>query len=168
MEIEKPETQNNAVKDIDALYSKLKKPVYLLALSILRSESLAEDVMQETFLKIIENQSALKTDKNIKSFIFKIAHNKAIDILRKQKREQPINTDFAVNSDYRYIEWSSDFLKATANFSEKEKTMLILHIFGGLSHSKISKIVDMTAVNVRVKYSRLLKKLKIYYSKKEL
>ncbi|MBI3951425.1 MAG: RNA polymerase sigma factor [Acidobacteria bacterium] len=61
--------------------------VYWLAYRMLGSREAAEDVVQETFIRIYKMRKQLDPEKPFRSFVLRIATNLAIDLLRKTRRE---------------------------------------------------------------------------------
>jgi RNA polymerase sigma-70 factor, ECF subfamily len=63
------------------------------AFRVLRERSLAEDVLQETFLRFFQMKDRVDETKGIPGLLRKISVNLSIDILRKRGRERPLETD---------------------------------------------------------------------------
>jgi RNA polymerase sigma-70 factor, ECF subfamily len=72
-------------------------PVYNLIARIVRDDALAEDVSQETFLKTFRSLAAFDSSRRFSSWIFRIAHNAALDALRR-KRGDPLLRDTLDNT----------------------------------------------------------------------
>lgn len=70
---------------IEEIFTKYKDKVYRLALSITRNEKDAEDIMQNTFLKITKNLIYFRNKSLLSTWIYKIAYNEALMYLRKKK-----------------------------------------------------------------------------------
>jgi len=87
---------SDAFRQLFDLYS---QKLYHFALSYLKSDAEAEEIVQEVFLKIWENRASLKSDKSLKSYLFTIAFNAIKKKFNKKIREDK----------YRYdlIEWLS-------------------------------------------------------------
>lgn len=68
------------------------KPVYNFVYRIVRNEKDAEDVAQETFVKVWRNIRKYRTGQSFKAWLFSIARNTAIDLMRKRKN--PVFSDF--------------------------------------------------------------------------
>jgi RNA polymerase sigma-70 factor (ECF subfamily) len=73
--------------NIEAIFKKYKDKVYRLALSIARNEKDAQDITQNTFLKIIKNLKYFRKESLISTWIYKIAYNEALMYLRKKKSQ---------------------------------------------------------------------------------
>lgn len=72
---------------IDSIFAEYKGKVYHLALSILRNDKDAEDILQNTFLKVINNLAQFKNRSKISTWIYRIAYNESLMLLRKRKRQ---------------------------------------------------------------------------------
>lgn len=73
--------------DIETIFRRYKDKVYRLAISIARNDSDAEDIMQNTFIKIIRNLKYFRNQSSISTWIYKIAYNEALMHLRKRKSQ---------------------------------------------------------------------------------
>ena len=85
--------QAEIAREMEKLYLEYRSPMYRVALSVLRDEGLAEDAVQQSFLKIFQNFDKLDlSDCNkTKSFIVILVRNTAIDLYRKRQREGVIS-----------------------------------------------------------------------------
>ena len=72
---------------LEKLYITYKTSVFRVALVILQEPFLAEDAVQETFLKIGQNAGTFRYGANEKGWVLAIARNVAIDIYNRHKRE---------------------------------------------------------------------------------
>ena len=70
-------------------YEQYKNGIYRYALSILKNPHSAEDVLQETFLRLLSGKYVVREDK-IESWLYRVARNYCYDILRKQQDTLPI------------------------------------------------------------------------------
>ncbi len=59
-------------------------PIYRLALGLLRDESLAEDVVQDTFLTAIAKLKGFEGRSKLSTWLYRVAYNKSIDLVRKR------------------------------------------------------------------------------------
>ena len=147
------------------LYKRLKKPVFLLALSILRDYSLAEDVMQQTFLQAMEHAGSFRIGTNEKAWVMSIAHNLALNSLKKRGHEE-IGLDNFLEHEAGAepdMTGSAEFMRALSLLDEQERAVVTLKAVCGFRHAQIAKIAEISVVDSRAKYSRALKKLKKHY-----
>lgn len=161
---------------LSQLYSLLRRPVFLLALSILGDHALAEDVMQETFLKINEHAGSYRPGTNPKAWVLAITRNLALNMLRRRSREQPGDdlleslpcaeggsASPAVGTGAGDADDRLDFARTMAQLGEPERSIVTMRVVCGLRHREIAKILGCAPGDVRVRYSRALKKLRSYY-----
>lgn len=75
----------------ESIYKKTKRAVYYTALSILRDRSLAEDVMQSTYLKVIKSASTYREGTDVAAWITRICRNEALNLKKKRGHETYID-----------------------------------------------------------------------------
>ena len=80
------------VQALEELFELFRDPVYKAAFFITRDRMLAEDVVQETFLKAYDKIEQLQDPSRVESWLIRIAMNKARDELRRRQR-QPASLD---------------------------------------------------------------------------
>lgn len=79
-----------AVRDelaFSTIYYQYHKKIYTFSLRLLKSKQMAEEVVQESFLKIWLMGDALNKISNIEAYLVTLARNRSLDALRKQHQE---------------------------------------------------------------------------------
>src|SRR5258705_38067 len=66
------------------LVRRYERPVFALLFRMVRDRALAEDLAQETFIKVLNGLKSYRAEFKFSSWIFKVANNAAIDHLRKR------------------------------------------------------------------------------------
>lgn len=94
----------------EEIFKNYKDKIYRLALSITRNEKDAEDILQNTILKIMKNLINFRSESHLSTWIYKIAYNESLMLLRKRKRQSRLSGDLArsarrIPSDL-FINWS--------------------------------------------------------------
>lgn len=146
-------------KNLKILYEQYKNAIYLFILSIVKNASVAEDLTQEVYIKIIKYYKSYNPMYNPKTWIFQIAKNTCYTYLKNEK-EIPydvnilLDKNYATNIDESYL--IRDYLSKLSDIDQK---IILLHIYAGLKHSEIAKILDITTTNTKVRYHNALKKL---------
>ncbi|NQU80869.1 MAG: sigma-70 family RNA polymerase sigma factor [Bacteroidetes bacterium] len=109
---------NGSQPSIEELITRYKTKVYTYILLMVKNQQLAEDLFQETFIKVIQSLKMHKYKDNGKfvSWIIRIAHNLVIDHFRKEKQMNTCN-----NEDYEADLFNS------SKFSAKNIEQLIVH-----------------------------------------
>lgn len=158
---------NGDTSALSELYERLKRPVFVLALSIVKDYGIAEDIMQETFLKVAVNAGSYRKGTNAQAWVFSITRNLALDFL-KMRRPDSLDDNRVFESSTGFeekIASTLEFRRMIEALDDIEKQIIALHVAGRLKHKQIAKILGISAANVRAKYSRALKKMKTDYSK---
>jgi RNA polymerase sigma-70 factor (ECF subfamily) len=109
---------NGSQPSIEELINRYKTKVYTYILLMVKNQQLAEDLFQETFIKVIQSLKMHKYKDNGKfvSWVIRIAHNLIIDHFRKEKQINTCN-----NEDYEADLFNS------SKFSAKNIEQLIVH-----------------------------------------
>ena len=78
---------------LDALSRLVSARMYSVAMSVVRDRSTAEDVVQDSFLRIVQSASSFRPDTNGYAWICKITQNVALNYLRRESRYRTENID---------------------------------------------------------------------------
>ena len=152
---------------LEKLYYETKAAIYGFALSITKNPTDAEDILQETYLKIWANANKYSAKGTPMAWIMTIAKNLALMKLREKKRHQDLEPE----------EWDMSFhIPDTAGTTEdrhlleaalkiltkEERHIILLHAVSGMKHREIAELIDIALPTVLSKYHRALKKLRKY------
>lgn len=151
---------------IDRYQSKLERYVN----NILRDEDQADDAIQETFLAVYKNINSFDPRQKFSSWIYRIAHNKAINEIRKRSffvglEEAKEFSD--QKNDSEQFKKQIDLKKGTKLVEEelgkmplKYREVIYLRFFEDQSYEEISEILKIPKSTVGVRISRGVSKLK--------
>lgn len=146
------------------LYCQTKSAVYAYSLSILHNQMDAEDVMQETYLKIRGAAHLYQPQGKPLAWILTITRNLCLMKYRQQKRQFPCPEEELKESiDFGQITDSEDRMVLETAFevlSKDECQIIVLHAVSGMKHREISELLDIPISTVLSKYNRGLKKLR--------
>lgn len=127
-------------KAFKILYSANSNLVYVVALRILRDKSLAEDAVQETFVKIW--RCAAQFDGALgsaRSWIAMIARNVALDLVRKRRPGKTVSCDYTVTTSTEPCDPPDPKLSKCIASLPAEQVVAILTMYTyGMSHSELS------------------------------
>lgn len=155
----------NGNKDaLSSFYNDTKTSVYGYILSIVKNKSLAEEVLQDTYIKIWENAYLYKNDSKPMAWVFTIAKNNSLMKIRKEKHHQDIDDLKEVLS--IKSNKSDDRLLLSYLFKDikdEERQIIILHLVSGFKHKEIAKMMELPLGTVLSKYKRTIEKLKNVY-----
>lgn len=95
---------------IEKVFQEYKNKIYRLAISLVRNDRDAEDVLQNTFIKIIKNIHNFRNQSSLSTWIYRIAYNESLMLLRRRssqlKAYNRINTQFKKAPAGIFVNWS--------------------------------------------------------------
>lgn len=160
------EIAKNDTNALTKLYNYTKSSVYGFSLSILKNSSDAEDVMQETYVKIFYAAKNYVSQQKPMAWILTIVRNLSLMKLRNNKNiVVDIDTEWMSHDAYDFTENSIDKIVlqlALSKLSAEERQIIILHSISGLKHREIALLLSLSLSTVLSKYHRGLLKLKKY------
>jgi RNA polymerase sigma-70 factor (ECF subfamily) len=156
-------------KALEILISKYLKPIYNFIFSYVQNQQDAEDLTQETFLKMWRNLKKFKKEKNFENWLFTIAKNTCFDFLRKKRKNLILNAEnLEIVADLapsllEKMEKESlleKLKKEIENLPFKMKEVINLHYNFGLNFREISEILGEPMNTVKSRHKRAISKLK--------
>ena len=124
-------------------------------LSIVKDVHLAEDITQECFLKLFENQKSIRDFSKIKAWLFTTARNLSITSLNK-KSFLELNDKAIPQQESNDLE----YLELISHLSDEEQQLISLRIIGKFKWREIAEILDCSQDMIKKRYQRALHKLK--------
>ncbi len=129
--------------------------VYRLALCRLQNAADAEDVYQDTFLKLFQQQDAEKWPaEKLKAWLLRVAINRCIDIGRASQTHSYVDLDTIVAVAEHSEEGCIEIWDAVSKLPEKQRTIFHLYYVEGYQTAEIGKILHMAGATVRVNLNR--------------
>ncbi len=177
--------QDGDKKALSILVSTYSERIYNLALKILRNREDAEDILQETFLTVLEKLNTFDRRSSFFTWIYRVATNASLMKLRRKKMvyaEFPDNPDLEKSfENMAFVDLSQDpsfnvhnkelkqiLDKAINELPEIYRTVFILRDLEYLSIRETSRILDIREENVKIRLRRarlfLRDKITEYYS----
>lgn len=157
----------------EELYNQTKSGLYSFILSICKNHHLAEDVMQNTYIRIRLSANMYKAGSNTLAWIYTIAKNLTLNELNKQKHEMSIDFDdkgSTIGGQYTIDDKvSSPLLNVMKKvLNESEAQIISLHLISGFKHREIAEMLDKPLGTVLWTYKNALNKIKNNYSEEDL
>jgi RNA polymerase sigma-70 factor (ECF subfamily) len=144
------------------LYNGSYRQIFFVVLPIIRDKSLAEDIVQDTYLKFLEKLSDYKV-KNVLSYLITIGKNLAINEYNKRKKITKLD-DFSNFSYYDHVEIKTErremINKALSILDQDELNIFLLHVLEGLTHKELSVIMEKPLGTISWLYVRAVKKMR--------
>lgn len=151
------------------LVRRYQKVVYYHCRNLLVSHDDADDAVQNAFIKIWQNAQQFKGESQLKTWIYRIATNESINLIRKRKptidfdEAQPemaemISEDLYLSGD----DIALKLQKALCFLPFKQKLVFTLRYFEGLSYADIALLTSTSEGALKASYHHAVKKLEIY------
>jgi len=158
------------------LVDRYKDMIFTLALKMIKNREEAEEVAQDTFIKIFNSLSKFKGDSKFSTWIYKIAYNTCLDRLKKNKKEEQ---NISIDEFSSHLIKTMDNALSTLEDKERKQTiqnclnllpseenfLLTLFYFEDQNLEEIGKIMSINANNVKVKLFRSRQKLAVILKK---
>lgn len=146
------------------LYYATYKQVFAFLLSLTKNREDAEDLLQNTYIKVRNGSHLYNRQGTPKAWIMKIAKNLYLDYVRKYGKCAQVDYELVENyiseNNSNYSENKMIIHDALKKLNEQETTIIVMHIYDGLKHKEIAEILGMPLATVLSKYNRSLKKMR--------
>lgn len=162
--------KNGDMLAFDRVYELYSHKLFSFAFKILKNEAEADDIVQEVFVRIWESRYKLGDYKLLNSYIFTIAYNNSIDLIRKRinntkylehlKNSAVINATPNVISQIEFNELNIQAEKLIANLPERQKQVYLLHREEGLTYPEIAERLGISKNTVENHMVKALKYLR--------
>lgn len=158
-------------KAFRVLISEYKERLYWHIRKIVISHDDADDVLQNTFIKVFRGIDNFKQDSKLYSWMYRIATNESITFLNKRAKER--NTDISeikqelvstLDSDSLYTgdEIEITLQKAIASLPQKQQLVFNMKYFDNMKYDEISQILDTSVGALKASYFHAVKKIENY------
>lgn len=159
---------NGDHKSIDILINRHKNRIYSYILLIVKSQDLAEDIFQETFIKVIRSLKYGRYVENGKfiSWVLRISHNLIIDHFRREKLNGTISSSSCENDIFNSQKFSDENVEdqmvmeqilhevkeLIRELPEDQQQVIQMRHYLGLSFKEIA---DLTGVSINTALGRM-------------
>lgn len=151
-------------KAFEELYYITYKPLYAFILSMTMSREDAEDLLQETYIKVRGACHLYQKKGNPMAWIMKIAKNLFLMKCRKEKGKEIVNIEnYEEQLCFSQIPSMEDRILLEQLFqsvSVEDRDIIIMHVIMGMKHREIAEILEQPVGTVLSRYHRAMKILK--------
>ncbi len=137
--------------------------VYRFAWSVTKDESLAQEVVQELFLKLARDAEAITTARSERAMIFTMARNLALDALRQRQRQEKALEAWEQEPTPDWFEPAADheaLIVALAALPEEQRSVVHLHVWEDMSFREIGELLGLPTQTIASRYRYALDKLR--------
>lgn len=144
----------------EKIYQEFHTPVFTIILRMTQNKPLAEDILQEFFVKLYCEPP--QSPSNPRAYIFQMARNLAIDEMRKQPKALSMDDcEEPTQSPWSYHNTRLDIESAMGQLTLEEREIVTLHINGNLKFREIAAITNIPLGTVLWRYQKTIKRLGI-------
>ena len=167
-DLQHPETRSKA---FEVLINTYKHRLYWHIRRIVLNHDDADDVLQNTFIKVFNNIDGFKGQSKLYSWIYRIATNESFTFLKNRSRKLDIGNgelqDNMLNNLQADIYFEGDAIqlklqRAIATLPEKQKLVFNMKYFEELKYTEISEILDKSVGGLKASYHLAVKKIEAY------
>ncbi len=159
------------------LIDRLEKPLINFILRFVGERHVAEDLFQETFVRVVRTLGEFRPQASLSTWIYTIARNLALDHLKTKRRHREMPLDAAATEERGKVIYFKDVLRsggaepgARAESSEDERRVvealagltpakreaLVLRMYAGLSYAEVARIVKAPIGTVKFRIHEAL------------
>ncbi|MFD1631958.1 RNA polymerase sigma factor [Pseudopedobacter beijingensis] len=160
--------QEHVFKEI---FQKNSKKIYHLCYGYTNDEESANDLLQETFIKVWQNLDKFRNQAMISTWIYRIAVNTCLTHLRKENRQAKDELTPSIIAEHKEEisekqEQIKTLYKCIAQLEETDR-LIITMVLDELPYNEIAEISGISEGNLRVKIHRIKNKLTELYNRYE-
>jgi RNA polymerase sigma-70 factor (ECF subfamily) len=173
--------QKGEVRAFEVLLSRHRKPVYNFVLRFVGDKETAEDLLQETFMRVIKGAEAYKRQAKFTTWVYTIARNLCVDQSRRRKHRKHASLDAPMDasedsgtlldvipgaemaSDRKTVnkQLHATMQKAIAELSEEQREVFLMREFLDMPFKQIADVVGVPENTVKSRMRYALEKLRL-------
>lgn len=163
--------QNSATQEagFKTLIKEYQQPLYWHIRKIVFDHEDADDVLQNTYIKIFKNIKNFRGESKLFSWMYRIATNEALTFIKQKSRKLGLSLNEFNEKQVNqleadvYFEGDAIALKlhlAVANLPEKQRLVFNLKYYEELKYEEISEILETSVGGLKASYHHAVKKIK--------
>lgn len=163
-----PKTQNQA---FEKLLKEYQRPLYNHIRNIVLNHDDADDVLQNTFVKVFQYLNNFKGESKLFSWMYRIATNEALTFLNQKAKKNGISSETLQNKAIDNLQADVYFdgneiqiklQKAIVLLPEKQQLVFKMKYFEDLKYEEISKILGTSVGALKASYHHAVKKIEAF------
>ena len=149
------------IEAMNILFPLIKTDIYSFALSRVQNEFDADDITQETFIRIYQNAKLYTSLGKPMAWIIRIEENIINRFMNQKNKYQSLDENSLVSEvDYEISEKEKQINELFKNLNEEERRIITLHLVSSLKFKEIGEILNKPLSTILSKYNRAIKKIK--------
>ena len=155
----------NKMRQLERIIDEHQQQLFSFAFFRVGSYEVAQDIVQEVFIKFYENSRYLSAANNVKAYLLKTVSNACIDFIRKNGKFQFIDIEQFENelTDENERQCISEFIRIDdilSNLSAEQAEILRLKFVDSMNFVEISKLLEVNVNTVKSRYKYAIEKLR--------
>jgi RNA polymerase sigma-70 factor (ECF subfamily) len=158
--------------DVESMIAAYQGPLIRYAYRLLRDRCLAEDMVQEAFLRYVRRPLAYGEPRQRVAWLYRVVHNLSVDWLTRESKRSEIYDRISKESKGRAAEsnvvgmdnWNQ-LQRYLQKLSENQRWVILLFFEEGLSYKEIAEVTGFSMSNVGMLLHRGLKRLRTLLEK---
>jgi len=154
----------------ESVYFETYHGVFSMIFSIVQNRSISEDLMQDTYIKMVEKIASYEKGRNFPAWLLQIAKNNAYDHLRIKRKETETSESIALHQPLHTLHQGElnqieDYLVTLTNL---EREIVVLKVVNEMTFNEIAKILELPLGTIYSDYRQAMKKMKKTLRKEQL
>lgn len=157
--------QQGDLKGFNTLYEALHRLVFYVVYGIVKDYALAEDLLQEVFIRLYERKEDFRREGSVKAWILQIARHLALN--EKKRREKVVVSDRAIDAlrtdRHQAIPETPLIDLAKDRLAEDEFLIVMLCVVEGYPRREVGKLLNLSTSGVTWKLNQALERLRTWW-----
>lgn len=156
------------------IYDRYHVQMYFISKKYVKDHTLAEDAVQDIFLKLWDKRKDIDDQKSLNGFLFTMLRNHLLNLLRDRKKEivsiSEVNKEMLAggglaDDDLLYHEYHEILNEGMSQLSDREREVFELRTLCNHSNSEVAKLLNINIRTVKTHYYLSSKFIKTYLKK---
>ena len=154
--------------ELGRLYDEYSQPLYAFLLNLTRDENDTRDLLQDIFIKLARDPKLLSGVRDERAFLIRLAHNAAIDMMRRRGTRDKTREQFTAESISPFAPANDPdeqtfrvaLTDALAELPPEQRAVVHLKLWEGLTFEQIAEMLDIPPNTAASRYRYGLDKLR--------
>ncbi len=151
-------------KGFNALVDKYQEPLYWHVRRMVQVHEDADDILQNTFIKVYKSIAKFRGDSKLYTWIYRIATNESITFINKRKHIDELNDNIRLQEDpfFDGDEIHQKLSVALNKLPPKQKQVFVLRYYDEMNYKDMSDILETSVGALKASYHHAVKKIENY------
>lgn len=163
--------QKGSEQAFSLIYERYHVQMYFIAKKYVKDSGLAEDAVQDIFVKLWQKRESLDKSKSLKGFLFTMLRNHVLNMIRDRKQEivaissveeKKLPNSNVTEDDILYDEYQDVVEKGLNELSERKRKVFELRTSRGFTNSEVAKFLNIDISTVKTHYYLSSKFIRAY------